>query len=513
MNPQIQNKEAMLKESIKHFLTSYQSGSTDYSSFESIFFRLIQTMLDPPLEITWFYSAVTYHAAKLSSRNNPSTRVLIAKDLLNLLISCSNLSSPLKKIGMLAPVVYELYDIVRDSRSSGLCVDMEVEKLVENTVSCVMMSARVYGYANEDAKFDSALVCFEDLVRVWTIDRGGRGCKFGENLRVFFPLSSDGIWKGLNGRCGIGELVGIVLCEVFFLRLYLSFGSGMSTEDFLERTKDQAVQTIKGFQNRYFLDMLLKMLLEPTLPLAALLSSEEEILLHKVLFDAVLLVEYSFYPGQWVQSCDSRSKKLAMLWVLVSERAIQFARDKIDLSRASLYLNAFRESQFVAELIKWASIEATRINQMTIPDVQTPKALIKWLLVLEHQGIRVFEHKVVSRHAKALVGMPIVESEPPLNQNILVRNEIDLNEDQEMDDLSNGGFPATFCLMGKTIEMGRKRKEVVSVLQESRIKQVKLELFGSSDDETVLPLSMDNGLQSGGAAENVGPDDDMELNG
>lgn len=243
----------MLKESIKHFLTSYNSGSSDFSFFESIFFRLIQTMLDPPLEITWFYSAVTFHAAKSSPQNNPSTRVLIAKDLLNLLISCSNLSSASKKIALLAPVVYDLYNIVCDSRKSVLCEKMEVGKLVENMVSYVMISAGVYDYGNEDVEFDNVVVCFEDLIRVWTTDRGGGSFNFPETLRIFFPLLTDGTRKGMNARCGIQELVGVVLCEVFFLRLYLSFSSGMCTEDFLKDTRDKAVQTIKGFQNCYFL--------------------------------------------------------------------------------------------------------------------------------------------------------------------------------------------------------------------------------------------------------------------
>lgn len=240
----------MLRESIKHFLTSYHSGSSDYSSFESIFFRLIQTMLDPPLEITWFYAAATFHTAK---RNNPPSRVLIAKDLLNLMISCSNLSSASKKIALLAPVVYDLYCIVCGTREIELCERMEAGKLVENMVGYVMVSAGAYDYGNEDVECDNAVVCFEDLIRVWTTDRGGGNCNFGESLRMFFPLLSDGIWKRMSPRCGIWELAGIVLLEVFFLRLHMLFSSGMCTEDVLKHTRDQAVQTIKGFRNCYFL--------------------------------------------------------------------------------------------------------------------------------------------------------------------------------------------------------------------------------------------------------------------
>lgn len=250
MNALKQNQESMLRESIKHFLSTYHSGSSDYSAFESIFFRLIQTMLDPPLEITWFYAAVTFHTAK---QNNPSSRVLIAKDLLNLFISCSNLSSASKKIALLAPVVYDLYSVVFDARAIEQWERIEVGKLVDNVVSYVMISAGVYDYGKEDVECDDAIVCFEDLVRVWTTDRGGGSCDFSETLRMFFPLLSDGYSKSMNAGCGIRELVGIVLLQVFFLRLFVSFSSGMCTEDVLKDTRDQAVQTIKGFRNCYFL--------------------------------------------------------------------------------------------------------------------------------------------------------------------------------------------------------------------------------------------------------------------
>ncbi|KAK6161942.1 hypothetical protein DH2020_001783 [Rehmannia glutinosa] len=493
MNPQIQNQEFMLKESIKHFLTSYHIDNSDYSSFESIFFRLIQTMLDPPLEVTWFYSAITFHAAKSSSQNSPSTRVLIAKDLLNLLISCSNLSSASKKIGLLAPVIYELYNIVCDSRKRGLSVKMEVDKLVEDMFSYVMMSAAVYDYGNGDVKSDNAVACFEDLVRVWTTDRGGGSCNFADNSRVFFPLLSDGTWKGVNVRCGVRELVVIVLCELFFLKLYLSFGSEMCTEDFLKDKQDQAVQTIKGFRNSYFIDMLLKMLLEPCLPVASLLSSEDAVILHKVLYDAVILVDYSFYSGRWAQSSDCHSKKLALLWVLVADRAIQFARAKNDQARANSYLNAFRESQLMDELIKWATIQAGVTEQNARPDITTPKALINWLFVLEDHEIQVFDHNISLAYAKAVSK---VASESPLNHNILGWKKNDPNKDQEMDDMSNNGSPGALCLMNPENDVGRKRKEFSSDVQESRVKQVRLESSVRSVGNEVINISSDDDMES-----------------
>ncbi|XP_057799731.1 uncharacterized protein LOC131015368 [Salvia miltiorrhiza] len=513
MNSLKQNQESMLRESIKHFLTSYHSGSSDYSSFELIFFRLIQTMLDPPLEITWFYAAVTFHTAK---RNSPASRVLIAKDLLNLLVSCSNLSSASKKIALLAPVVYDLYSIVCDARMIELHERIEVGKLVENVVGYVMVSAGVYDYGNEDVECDSAVVCFEDLIRVWTTDRGGGSCNFVETLRLFFPLLSDGTWKKMNAGCGMRQLVGVVLLEVFFLRLYVSFSSRMCTEDVLKDMRDQAVQTIKGFRNNYFLDMLLKMLSGPSLPIAASMSYEDAILMHKVLYDAVILVDYSFYSGRWVQSSASQLKKLALAWVLAADHAIQFARAATDQSRAISYLNAFKECQLVAELIKWLCNQAGIVDQNTIPDVTNPRALIQWLLVLDGQGIEVFDHSMSMLHAKAVARISEVESEPPdltlrtgnLNDNIIDLTQSDESEDREMDDQPNNGALGGLCLTRARNGTGRKRKEARSGLQEPQVKQVKLDHLGSAVGDKFLSLS------SGGAlVSNVASDDDMDLVG
>ncbi|XP_042003478.1 uncharacterized protein LOC121752457 isoform X5 [Salvia splendens] len=645
MNSQKQNQDSMLRESIKHFLTSYHTGSSDFSSFESIFFRLIQTMLDPPLEITWFYAAVTFHTAK---RNSPSSRVLIAKDLLRLFIRCSNLSSASKKIALLAPVVYDLYSIVCDTRAIEPHERIEVGKLVENLVSHVMVSAGVYNYGSEDAECDNAVVCFEDLVCVWTTDRGGGSCNFGETLRMFFPLLSDGTWKRMNAGCGMRELVGIVLLEVFFLRLYMSFSSGVCREDILKNTRDQAVQTIKGFrniyflgillvaedllelvnessslftalrkvaviapiayllyhlelnfsardpslreeigitvegmvnyisiccsqyteeggqeseylggyimdlvrvwmvdpardcdkinswefffptldndsqpevavylgylagvvmnetlllrlllkispaidredlqknmlnvaiqtikgfQNFYFLDMLLKMLSGPTLPIVASMSNVDGVLLHKVLYDAVILVDYSFHSGRWVQSSVSQLKKLALAWVLAADRAIEFARAAGDQPRAISYLNAFKECQLVAELIKWVCNQARIFYFNTIPDVTNPRALIQWLLVLNAQGIDIFDHSMAKLYAKA------VESGPPeltlrtgnLNVPIIDLHTSGESEDREMGNEPDNGALGGLCLASAKKGSGRKRKEALSGSRKQQI--------------------------------------------
>ncbi|XP_051151259.1 uncharacterized protein LOC127265489 isoform X2 [Andrographis paniculata] len=514
MNPPVQNLESMLRESIKHFLTSFQNGGSDFSAFESIFFRLIQTMLDPPLETSWFYSAVTFHAAKLDQHSNPSARLLRVKDLMKFLVSCSNLSSASKKIALLAPVVCEVYSIVRDCRKGVPFVETEVNNLVDNIVNYVTMSAGVHAFGDEDIESDN-VVCFDELVRVWVADRGGGECVFEENLKVFFPLLTDGTLKAIDAKCSIRDLVGIVLCEVFFLKLYLSLRSGMHSEDILKDTQTQVAQSIKGFRNCNFLVMLLKMLLEPNLPLTDLLNSEDAIPLRKVLYDAVMFADYSFYSGSLVQSTDKHPERFALVWLLVADRALQFARATSDETRTLSYLNTFCNSAMVAELTKWASIQTQTMNRNIRPNISTPNTLIKWLLLLEAQGIRVFDHSISAIHSISEIG----ESPDLLHRNNHKKNtachETDAaNKDQEMVDLSGNGIPPSNRSPIAQPEMGRKRKESLGGgLHDSPVKQIKLGFYGNSLGEKLSPFSPDNRLPCGVEVKSVGGDEDMELVG
>lgn len=56
-------------------------------------------------------------------------------------------------------------------------------------------------------------------------------------------------------------------------------------------------------------------------------------------------------------------------------------RAKSDEVSAISYLNVFRESQLVAELIRWMTFQAGIVDQNATPDISTPKALISELLM------------------------------------------------------------------------------------------------------------------------------------
>lgn len=124
-------------------------------------------------------------------------------------------------------------------------------------------------------------------------------------------------------------------------------------------------------------------------------------------------------------------------------------------------------------------------------------------MVLEDIGLRVFDHSRLVLHAKALAGEE--HEYKNLNQNI------DLNEDQDMDDFSIGEIPGTFYLMGTKIKAGKKRKEALSYVEESRVKLVKFERGESSNGGNLLPFSSNNGQSE--IISVSSDDDDMELAG
>ncbi|KAM7507544.1 hypothetical protein LguiA_017997 [Lonicera macranthoides] len=459
--PHPESYTSMLKESVDHFLAEYRRGSSDFSTFRSIFFRLFQTMPDPPLEIIWFYSAITYHSSKSALKDN-SNELLVAKDMFQLLVSCSSPCNGFRKVAVLVPVVYELFNRLCDF-PRNLSLRREIEGLVEGIISYISICCGNYDKECGNL-LDNHMACFSDLIRVWTVDRGG------DNLEIFFPLVSEEICRGI-GESGVGYLAGVVMIEVFLLSLCLKFGARVPTDELEKGIRDWAVQIIKGFHNCYFLDMLLRVLLEPHLPVTTLLKSEDEVLLRKVLYDAVLLEEYSFLnSGSLAQllGCNDL-KNLSLVWLLVADNAMQFVRENGDHIRATSYADAFSVSHLPNQLMKWVTSQNSMEETLSRPKISTPKALIKWLLVLDDQGIRIFNDNVFKFHAKAAISKLTVEYELPEfkpnneNQNadsfFHIGNEAnrdnEVNGDQEMVD----SLDHEFSVEVSPATNGRRKRE------------------------------------------------------
>ncbi|CAL5359243.1 unnamed protein product [Camellia sinensis] len=501
--------QLMLRESIDHFLAEYKKGCTNFSGFVSIFSRLVQKMNDPPLEITWFYSAVTFHSSVKPILENPSTKVVIAvKDLFQLLVSCSSpCNNGLKRVALLAPVVYELYCIVFGCFDGDLCLKREIEGVVEEIVCYIIICCSKYSEEWENG-LDNLTDGFVDLVRVWTVDRVREDCEFGDDLRVFLPLVSGEVCSGVNVRCRAGYLAGVVMVEVFLLRLCLKFGSSVLREELQKDMQNWAVQTITGFQNCCFFDILLRMLLEPSLPVTTLLSIEDEVLLREVLYDVVILVEYSFLKSQmWTQLPGDYFTKFAVTWLLVADNAVQFARGICDHTRAISYIDAFSNSCLPNQLIKWFTNQTRLVEKISSPNVSTPKALIRWLLGLEDQGVRVFDHDILRQHAKAIVSKSKIahemsESKPDcgnltgsiffcIEDNRRGQNKAD--EDQEMVDWLDDTFvPTDYMGHSPASERRRKRKDGRPDEGETRFKLAKFNYDENFVGEMCLPRCDDN---------------------
>lgn len=240
--------EPMLKESLQRFLADYRNGVSDFSCFSSIFSRLVQTLTDPPLEITWFYSAVTFRTHNCTVQD-PLKQVELAKDLFHVLVSCSISCSGLKRVALLAPAIYILYELIADTKFSKCRT--EIDCLVEGIVSYISICC-----CNDLEENDGSSVqlgrCFFDLVRAWMVDRIEVNCKNGEGLRVFFPLVNDEVRSGVGEGSGVGYLAGVVMCEAFLLRLCLKFDSGVSRVELQKDMQNLVVNAITGFRNCYF---------------------------------------------------------------------------------------------------------------------------------------------------------------------------------------------------------------------------------------------------------------------
>lgn len=229
----------MLSESIERFFDEYRKGVTDFSSFIPIFSRLLRNLPDPPVAVVWFYSALTFHTAKSSARGS-SEKLLAVKDLFQLLVSCTESSCASKRVAVLAPVVYCLFDLVVEKKTSK----EEAENLIDGVVSYISICC---GQESEEVGCSLGFgPYFLDLARVWMVD------KPGEDLKGFLPLVSHEICQGISINGGVGYFAGIVMFEAFLLRLCLKFSSRMSMVELQNELHSRAVQMIAGFRSCHF---------------------------------------------------------------------------------------------------------------------------------------------------------------------------------------------------------------------------------------------------------------------
>ncbi|ONK70000.1 uncharacterized protein A4U43_C05F29160 [Asparagus officinalis] len=513
------NYGPMLKESIDRFLSSIQTQTLDFSAFRSIFSRFLQSSADPPLEIILFYCAINYHES-LSCARSTLDRVVAIKNLLQCLAACSSSCSGLKSIALLAPAVADLYSCVLEeekvSGKEGKKLRREIEGLIEGTLSYISICS---GKSCEFEDFGTGLLpCFLDLVRVWTVRRSGEG----SGLEVFFPLVSREIrGKFKEEGCGVGYLAGVVIVEAFLLKLCLKVrAGGSSREDLQKELRVWAVSSVTVFRNHFFFEILLKLLLDPTLPVLALLDYKDENLIRGIIYDVVILVDYSFInPGMNVDPSYDFMRCIAVRRLIVTHDAIRIAREKGDHSKAISYMSAFSTSCLPHQIIKWV---ATQIGteRTKKPDINTPQVVLEWLVSLENltkdQWPSFFEDNTSKLCANLMLDKSKTTSDVSVFSTISKKSVADfffdkgnVAEDEEMQSMDDFAFFAA-CRSTNSPVNGKKRKNVGDK-EETPGKFIKYKI----DDS----LMNGNGLSSGSEVDNPNSDgedsnsdDEMEEN-
>ncbi|KAL2229057.1 UNVERIFIED_CONTAM: hypothetical protein Sindi_1885400 [Sesamum indicum] len=445
------NYEISLNQSIEALLTSMRnSNSRNSTNFTSEFQEFVQSKADPPLESIWVYTALTFTSCS-TPKTDPFSRILAIKDLFQLIVSCSASCSSVKSIALVAPVIYYLHGFILDVK--GFQLGPKKEKKLNGEIKTLVDS--ILGYINVCCNgFDGNFDDLEDLVRplgdlisFWLVDDGAQD-KNVESLRVFFPLLSDSIVTRISIEgCGIVDLAGFVVAEACLLKLCWKireegFGEKMQIE-----LKSWIVGSITALRSSYFYVTLATMLIEQVLPITSLVNLEHQDGLREVLFDALIVVEYSFL------SPDSLGQLPA--------------KDRGDHTKAISYLNAFASSSLPTLTVKWVRTEIGYESGTNAPTGSSPRAFLKWMLNIENKGIKIFDDDMSNFRAafnsKEEAGASMEEDQKP-DSNLLFyidnkgKKEYGNEDSKQMNESMSAAFTAAAHSMQSPVQGGRKRK-------------------------------------------------------
>lgn len=381
------NYELMLRESVKMFLAGVHRESFDFDGFRSVMYRQLHSKTDTPLEIVWLYSAANYH--ERIAAKDPFDRTRGVRELLQLISALSSACGPTKSIALIAPVVYELHQCAVAGGPMAKKAMKEIERLANEILCYISICSGRYS----DSQGVSAGLppCFLDLVKAWTLSNSASV----DSLEAFFPLVNNKVLMRLEVKeCGLDYLAGVVIYEVFLLMLCLKVkGGGASCKDLQNDLRTWAVSSITLFNNQHFFEILLKLLLDPKVAATTLMNAEDEKVVRGVLYDAVILVEYSFLFCGKEMDWHYRMKNLLVEKLIVTNEAIKIARAKGDQGKAASYINAFSTSSLPHELIKWVSKEIGNASEK--PHNSSPQGYLKWLVQLQQVGLRVFDDETL----------------------------------------------------------------------------------------------------------------------
>ncbi|CAN6456951.1 unnamed protein product [Victoria cruziana] len=523
------NYAKLSNDSVEKVLEDFNGGRRNFPGFRSVFSRLVQARADAPLEIVWCFALSHFHEVD-AAEIGISDRLSFAQKLFQTISSCTTSSCGEKSAAALAPLVAEIFEIVvaifvegsgklfsKSEKKSA----RKIERLMDGISK--YLSACGANKGQNSIAFRSLL----EFIIVWSRCRSLRMSEATEGkdqLRAFFPLVGDELLRGIfEKECGWGVLAGIVISEVFLLRLCLKIidqlrGKNEIGKDALRKElTGWAVGSIMGFRNLNFFGILLRQLLLPTLPVTSLLDIEEEKILRRVLYDAVILPDFSFLKPVTV---DDESigfiRSLLLTKLVVTHKAIQLARSRDDYNKAVSYTNAFSQSNFPTNLISCIS-SAAGADRSTASDFSTPQGLLKWLFNLEDKSLREFFDNM----SKLGIDMAMNEERPfPMQQIHDQEPEhdadlfyINVEKGEKLVDQDNETASVQFVAAAREKNFaknkGRKREEF-TVHGKTKVKFQKYELH----DDPVRHNSPihTNDSSDGGEVENPSSDSDEDAN-
>ncbi|KAK8971263.1 hypothetical protein KSP40_PGU008025 [Platanthera guangdongensis] len=379
------NYDLMLRESIKQFLAGIHRAGFDFAGFSSVISRQLHSIPYPPLELFWLYAAANYHG-NVAAKNSRD-RIGGVRHLLQFFSAFSSARGISNCVALIAPAVYALHECAVECGLGEKKAMQEIQLLAEEILSYISICSGKYKDLDE---ISTGLhhPCFVDLVKVWTL----KCSSSEESLKAFFPLVSSEVWKRfeLEEECGVGYLAGVVIAEAFLLTLYLKVkGGGASRKELQKELRIWAVSSITALHNQQFFEIMLKLLLDPKVTPTTILTTVDEEIAREILYDAVILPDYSFLsPGRGMDQHD-RTRGLLVGKLVVTNKAIKIAREKKDHDKALSYLNGFSSSSLPSELIKCVLKEIGNANCQR-PHNNSPQGLLKWLVHLEQLGRRIF---------------------------------------------------------------------------------------------------------------------------
>ncbi|XWS17379.1 hypothetical protein CRYUN_Cryun33cG0062500 [Craigia yunnanensis] len=513
-----ENYQLSLKQSMEDLLVETHKETPNFSDFIDKFYDLMQAKIDPPLESIWVYSALSFRSHNFGNED-PLNRLSIVNDLFQLVSSCSSPCNSSKSIALLAPIVFEVYKLVVEVLGKDLGakgekkVNRKVKSVVEVIIGYISMCC-CKDLSEESEGIDVNLVTpVEDLVSIW-MDRN-------VNVQTFLPLVSNEICRVISERgFDVNYLAGVVMVEAYLLKLCLDLRIGTEGMALEKELRSWAVASISSFHNFYFFEILVRMLLMPALPVTALVGPEDGVLLRNILYDAVIVVQYSFLKPETVHLPANNVKSIAMTRLIVTLEAIELFRKNGDKQRATHYTSAFANSHLLSQITKWMSCLIGTDEKAGGISGSSPKALMKWLLKLEKQGIKLFDDSILKYHAKSLLD----DSKAVREQSVSKVEEKKLEDDPlfYVDDKGEGkdeetkienesmtdAFVAAAHLMRQR-DSSRKKRKGSGNEEKERIKNFKYDVCSNSEsakDNVSISVSdsaaSNDGLSSESEVEN-----------